>query len=198
MHYTSDYNSIFFFLVSVLALNKKVRILDFGGNVGLNYKLLKKQSVKTFYTILEKEKICEAGKSMHKNDKDIKFYSTFPHKNSSYDIVYLGSTLQYIDEWKLLLQKLSLQKPQYILIADIPTSTSNTFITSQKYYGQEISYIFFNLTELINFMKKNQYKLINTSIFSPSNPHHSFEKNIDFGSEKIFNDRHTLLFSKYL
>jgi putative methyltransferase (TIGR04325 family) len=144
-------------------LKEKVKILDFGGGLGIGYMVLQESLLNDIdrvdYTIVEGANVCSTGKSLFTLDK-IKYYSNFP-LSEKYDIVYASSVLQYIDDWKGVLSTMTNLDPEYILLSDIFAGESiQTYTTLQNYYESRIPHWFLNLGELLNHCSSLNYKLI--------------------------------------
>lgn len=156
------YQNLLPFLSSIVLSRGKIRILDFGGGLGITYAtLLKTLDFKEGvfeYHIVENERICSEGRKIFKTDKRIYFHNKLP-KISSVDIVHIGSALQYIKDWKELLRDLSAYKPRYFLFDDLHAGDITTFATLQNYYESKIPCWFFNLNELISEMRKHKFDL---------------------------------------
>jgi len=143
--------------------NKLVTILDFGGGIGLTYfSIIKKLATPHIlkYCVVDNKKVCETGKNIFKNNKNVSFHEKLPFNLPHLDIVHIGSTLQYIEDWESLLSKLADYKPKYILFTSLPVGNIPTYVTAQNYYGNKIPYRFFNITKFIGVLNKLNYKLL--------------------------------------
>ena len=95
---------------------------------------------------------------------NIQFHTELP-KLDRIDIVHAGSSLQYIEDWKVMLRKLSNYAPDYMLLEDLYAGDIPTYSTAQYYYGSLIPCWFFNINEIIEQMKSLEYKLQFKSTF---------------------------------
>lgn len=171
---SSDPESLLPFMVALLSANNDtISILDFGGGLGSTYMSIisaceRNQDIN--FHIVESNKICETGVNIFKDDHRINFYKypVFPQKIKKMDIVHLGSSLQYIEDWRQLLKGLSEYNPKYFLFEDLPAGAISTFATIQNYYESKIPHWFFNIEEFISMMESINYKLFFRSIFSGS------------------------------
>jgi putative methyltransferase (TIGR04325 family) len=68
--------------------------------------------------------------------------------------------MQYVEDWKGILQKFAEYNPSYILLADLPAGKIPTYATVQNHYEAKIPYWFFNVDEVIETMSIEDYKLI--------------------------------------
>ncbi len=150
-------------LVSANSSEGKVSILDFGGGAGSEYVSVTTGCVGEVvvdYHIVDSKNICQAGKKCFKDDRQIHFYDHLPGEIQSVDIVHLCSSLQYIEDWKGLLQDLARYNPQYVLLVDVPAGDIPTYATVQNYYESKISYWFFNVNDIISTMSLIHFKLL--------------------------------------
>lgn len=147
------------FLVPAI-FKRKVKILDFGGGIGITYAMVSRLVKNIFieYHIVDNERICKEGRIIFKSDSRVIFHSELPKLNGV-DIVHIGSSLQYIDDWVAQLKYISAYKPTYFIFDDLHAGNIPTYATLQNYYGSKIPCWFFNLNEVIETMKKLQYKL---------------------------------------
>jgi putative methyltransferase (TIGR04325 family) len=150
-------------LASVIQLYKKrLTVLDFGGGLGQGYLEVRRvlaNPTDIEYHIIENEKTCEEGRALFSEDPHVIFYSQLPKFLSTFDLVYLGSSLHYIDDWKATLSQLISYQPEHILIHDLPAGDFKTFATGQNYYESVIPCWFFNLDEVIQTLLGLGYKL---------------------------------------
>jgi putative methyltransferase (TIGR04325 family) len=150
--------------VVAMMLDKKesLNILDFGGGLGIGYMTLAESipeyATKINYSVVELAEICEQGILLHKDWGKINFLDQLPDSNK-YDLIHSASALQYVDDWKGLLKKITSYEPEYILLSDVFAGTISTFVTLQNYYDSKIKHWFFNLDELISFFSSIGYAL---------------------------------------
>lgn len=143
-----------------------VKILDFGGGLGVTFLSTVSGLVEKtldFY-IVENKRICELGNRIFKNDDRIHFYTSLPD-HIEVDIVHLGSSLHYVDEWRDLLGKLARFCPLYFLLTDLTAGEISTYVTVQNFYGSKIPCWFFNINDVIDQMNFLGFKLLFKSTF---------------------------------
>lgn len=145
-------------LISLLAQSQEeIRVLDYGGGIGIEYyRVLKNTSIdknRLEFQIVENYEICELGRSMV---PEINFTTFLPVGN--FDIIYLGSVLQYVEDWKGLLKELKDYKSEYILLSDVFAGNNQFFVSAQSYGNSKIPYQFLNLSEILNEM--SGYELV--------------------------------------
>ncbi|MGK7344879.1 MAG: methyltransferase, TIGR04325 family [Candidatus Nitrospinota bacterium M3_3B_026] len=141
----------------------RVTVLDFGGGMGRLYyetrvALPGKLGLK--FHVVEKEAVAKAGAEFFADEPDVKFHTVIPGDIGAVDIVHLGSSLHYIENWRGLLGELSSLGAPFFLIEDLPAGDIETFATLQRYYTSRIPVWFFNTAEVIGEMEKNGYRLV--------------------------------------
>lgn len=114
----------------------KVRILDFGGGLGSTFipvaaGMAEPQRLE--YHIVELEKICELGDRIFKHDKRITFHRSLPSQIRKVDIVHIASALQYVEDWKGLLEALALYQPESYMFTNLSAGSITTYATTQNY-----------------------------------------------------------------
>lgn len=141
----------------------KVRILDFGGGLGFTYLPVIHSltgSASVDYHIVENENICTLGAQVFGNNERIHFHSALTDDLRDMDIVHLGSSLHYVEQWQALIGKLSNLNPKYFLLTDLTAGDFPTYVTAQNYYGSKIPSWFFNITEVIDHMASRGFSLL--------------------------------------
>jgi len=149
-------------LVSLMGTQKKnINILDFGGGLGFTYIPVvhsQAEKIQLEYHIVEVESVCEKGAQLFDGDDQICFHTSIPPK-LEFDIIHLGSSLQYIREWQKLLKQLASYQPKYILLTDLMAGDIPTYATAQNYYGSKIASWFFNIDEVLTEMSSGGFDL---------------------------------------
>jgi putative methyltransferase (TIGR04325 family) len=152
-------------LASVICNSQgRVRILDFGGGMGVTYlqvisNLVKCGSVE--YHIIENASICEAGKRLFENDGRIYFHTRLPDNLTEVDIIFTRGAMQYIEDYKWLIDKLTDYNPVYFLYDALPAGNIPTYATAQRNVkGSVIPCWFLNLDEILDAMATRGYVLI--------------------------------------
>jgi putative methyltransferase (TIGR04325 family) len=167
----SNYRECLLPLVTALVYEEKraVRILDFGGGMGFSYQ----QTVDALsgdrgveYHIVEREGVCRAGRDLFRTrPRQPLFISDLDQVRGGYDIVHLGSVIQYVEDWASLLGRLGRLSDRYLLLVDVLAGDVPTFATAQCYYGQRIPAWFLNIGELLAALTEQGYELIFKSVY---------------------------------
>jgi putative methyltransferase (TIGR04325 family) len=143
-------------LAALNCRDNRVRIIDFGGGLGVFFPLVDgvlPAGVKLDFHVVDTAASCRQGRACHSEEQRIHFHDQMPDNLEDVQIIHLGSVLQYVDEWQDLLYRLARYKAPYILLSDAMVGNIPTFITVQDYYGQKIPFRFTNLDELTKFFQ---------------------------------------------
>ena len=154
----------------LLGCNKKnIKIVDYGsGDQEIFFQLLNSK-IKDVKIIIDSIEVPEITNVLKKNIKKlskniiINFYDKY-NFNKKYDFVHISDSLQYNLDWKNFLIKISLKKPQYIILNNLTAGKFKTYITEQRFYKDKLPYIFFNENEIkkiLNNYKAHQYLYLN-------------------------------------
>ena len=112
------------------------------------------------YRIVELDEVCKEG-TIFSDENDLPIiYSNSIQKNQKCDLVFCSSTLQYIKDWKSLVEDFARTDATKILLSDVFCGQfSNSFVTMQNYYESKIPHWFFSTSDLINEFEKYGYYL---------------------------------------
>ena len=146
---------------------QNINILDFGsGFQEVFFQLINLKS-KNKFTIdsVEKKNVCLQLKKINffkKKRVKINFYDEV-NFNKKYDYVHISDSLQYIVEWKQFLNKIKKKKPKFIILNNLTAGDFKTYFTEQNFYGDRLTYIFFNLDKVKKVLKN--YDIVHKSLF---------------------------------
>lgn len=158
------YSSTLLHAVAALTLAEKSRlkILDFGGGLGLTYASLLKAAgspEELEFHIVENPEVCAAGRREFTGDSRVSFHETLPELKGC-DIVHAQSSLQYIEDWKGLIGRLAAYGARRMILTDVPAGDFPTYASVQNYYGSRIPCWFFNAAEFIAALDGAGYRVI--------------------------------------
>ncbi len=109
--------------------------------------------------IVENPNVCAQGRELFKNDAKVEFLEHIPEEQ--FDLVHIGSALQYVSDYKELLKRLTDLKPRWILMTKLPAGGNVTFVTAQvNLPGKRFTNWLFNAKELVRMMESLGYTLI--------------------------------------
>ncbi len=142
----------------LLAQRDELSVLDFGGGMGLHYlevisKAPQAEGILNYHIVDGKQSISSCPKEMKPFQK-LHFHDDFHTVDEKIDIVHIGSTLQYIEDWKEILRQLNNKfNPSHFVFSDLLVGNIPTFVSHQIYYDKKIPHLFVNLTQFLYFME---------------------------------------------
>jgi len=135
-------------------------VLDVGGNLGqTGLDVMKRLPAATVaWTVLEREDLLTAAGAAVELPASIEFVADEHHLGSRrFDVVHLGSVLQYFDDWRLELERLieaRMRPGSWLVISDaMADSNIESFVTSQAYFESSLRMHFLDLGELLSHLK---------------------------------------------
>jgi putative methyltransferase (TIGR04325 family) len=149
------------FLPLLISVARLARVLDFGGATGFSYVAVKYGAMRNIdrYVIIEHPNVCAQGRALFKDDVKVEFLERIP--NEPFDLVHIGSALQYVNDYRGLLKHLTDLKPRWFFMTKLPAGENATFVTAQvNLPGKTLVCWLFNVGELVLIMEQLGYKLI--------------------------------------
>lgn len=128
-----------------------VRILEFGGSVGLSFGILVEPLADPSQVevhVVDNENICRAGRDVFAGEPRISFHTDVP-RGVAFDLVHCGSSIQYSADWAGQIETLVASGPDYLVFDDLPAGDIPSFVSLQNYYGKKIPHWFFDIREFI-------------------------------------------------
>ncbi|MBT3237421.1 MAG: methyltransferase, TIGR04325 family [Rhodospirillaceae bacterium] len=147
----------------LLGSHDKVRVLDFGGGPGNTIPGTLgglEESERVEVNIVEMSDVCDIGRDLYQGWDNVHFSSKLPDRDQEVELIHLGSSLQYIDDWAALIKDLRDYNPKYLLLSDVPAGNIPTFVTLQYFYGAQIKRWFWNLDELTAEIGAQGFELV--------------------------------------
>ena len=187
-----DRNIILPLIISILS-NKEIKILDVGGGNPPIYEFINGLTNKVIKSwIYERKEFVEKIKDVVPKNKEnnvIYFHELDQIKQENIDIVYFGSSLQYLPNYKNLIKKMILSfEPEYIIIADTVFNYSY-----EDYYVLQVNMKpsifpnqFISYDKFIKFMNEQNYQCV----FNFNNPSFHVHKSI---KKSDYNFKHIIL-----
>jgi putative methyltransferase (TIGR04325 family) len=159
-------------MVALLAQDQSLRVIDFGGAMGQSYlELIGKvphARERLEYTIVEVPAVVQNVPEAMRRFEKLVFLDDYRKAPDGADVVHLGSTLQYIDDWQGFLSAL-IQKfnPRTFILSDLLVGDIPSFVTIQRYYEHSIKVRFINIEEFLRFWTQTNYSLIYRAYYQP-------------------------------
>ena len=167
----SFYNHVRDMFALVLTLtqsNKKIlKVLDYGGGngVALHNLFNKIDTSKIIFYIydpfLDKNKLFKSSKIKCHYSSNLK---SFEHVN--FDLVYFGSSWQYLNNTLNIFDKINFNKKSFVLISHTPFSISNSFASKQVNH-KSLTQNVHSFSAVRKFFEKNDFKIIFKSLLHP-------------------------------
>ena len=160
-----QHHALLAMLVASLApLDGRVRVLDFGGGMGIGAANLRRsmETESVFeYLIVENDESCQRGRRLLLDFPWVKFMTEVPQDMGAVDVVVLSSVLQFVEKYDDLLERLARFAPPFWLFTFVPAGEVPTFASAQlNVPGSVLPVWFFNLRELITKIEALGYQLI--------------------------------------
>ena len=155
-------------LLTIIQDNKKkIKIFDYGaGNLNLFFYL--KRKFKDFDYFFYDQKKVNMIVNEYKLTNSLNNLHVEADSVDSLDLVYFGSSLQYISNYELQIKKF-FKKTKYFLISQSPFFEKPSGVTSivvkQVNMHPFINYLYLlNLNKFVDFMEKNNYFLVEKNL----------------------------------
>lgn len=139
-----------------------LRILDFGGGLGTGYlaaKAMLPPDTTLDYRIVETKALCAEGCRRLSDQPGVSFHDDLPEGFADVDLVFVGSALQYIEDWRGMLGRLVALRPRALLLADVLAGDIPTFVTTQSFHGARIPVWFWNLDAFVGVVESLGFQL---------------------------------------
>lgn len=160
-----------------------LKVLDVGGRFCITYidcLSSVEDSSKISWHIYETDRVVEMGDCLKKDDLDgygeeVFFFNYIP--KDRYDLVYFGSVLQFIENYRDIVKQILVRKPKDVLITDTPIYNGPTVVSAQVNMKNRILPVYiFGLSDLRKLFEVNGYTLIyKSATFCPFHNFDNFE-----------------------
>lgn len=141
---------------------RRLRILDFGGGIGVSYAALRSclvDQLRVEYHIVEGQKSCEKGEELFRGVQDVYFHPTIP--KGEFDLIYSCEALQYVEDFAGLLRQLADYRASHLFLASLPAGDVPRFASSQvNFVASSVRCWFFNLPEIVEILAEREYQLV--------------------------------------
>lgn len=180
-----------------------ISILDFGGGMGLQYldmiaKIPESENKIDYYVIDGKASIDNRPDEINQFKK-LYFLSDVNNVNKKIDIIHIGNTLQYIEDWKNLLLTLNNKfKPKYFVFSALLVGDIQTFVSHQIFYDKNIPVTMLNMNEFKNVLQELFFENIYQTYFQV--PILGYNELPNFALPENFRLKHSynMIFRKYI
>jgi putative methyltransferase (TIGR04325 family) len=155
------------FIVNHLSMNNinhTCNVLDFGGGTGFIYHVIKNGFMNpagVMWHVVDCDRLCYLGSEYKEQKDNIQFYdfNGFKSINCDIDILYINTSLQYINDYKEFFDS-TINTQKYIVLTRFLAGDNPTFITSQNVHGKITPCIILNKNEVVNYFAEKGFRLI--------------------------------------
>ena len=152
-------------LPAFVELIETSNIFDLGGGSGWTIELLSERALSRLnaYVFIEQSEFIEKLKLITSTSEKLEFRTLTDASTKtiqSNSLLYANSALQYLSSDDALSSLIFGNRPNWLLIDDLQTSTGNDFYSLQRYYGSYIPCRFFCLNKLGAYLSKLGYEQI--------------------------------------
>jgi putative methyltransferase (TIGR04325 family) len=160
-----QYHALFSLLVaSIQSPQKQVRVLDFGGGMGIAFANLLRTIVTSEgidYWIVDNDESCKRGQKLFEGFSSIRFTPSLPTEIDGLDILVLNSVLQFIGDYREFISTLAALRSANWLFTFLPAGDIPTFASAQKNVPSSVIPVwFFNQGELVEILNGHGYDLV--------------------------------------
>ena len=145
-----------------LRRSSSIRILDFGGGMGIAYLDLRRSlgpDVRIEHTVVELPRVADVGRTLFPRDSCVSFASELP--SGDFDVVNACGALQYLDDPFAGLRRLLGYRAPYVLVTKIPAGANPRYATAQlNLSGSVVPCWMFNLDELAAVVRQAGYVVL--------------------------------------
>lgn len=130
-------------------LRTRLSVLDYGGGLGHYYSLAKAlmPDLSLHYSCKDVPSMVELGRKLN---PDICWFTDDSCLDSTYDLVIISGSFQYIRHWQEFLRTIARTTGNYLLLTRIPiVNTAPSFVAVQQAYGTQMLTWQFNRAELM-------------------------------------------------
>jgi putative methyltransferase (TIGR04325 family) len=112
------------------------------------------------YVVIDVPRVCDEGARLFRGDTRISFHSS-PPEGITPDIVYVASSLQYVEDYTSMIGRLGAYRAPYFLYTKLQAGDVPTFASIQTNIGSsQIPYWFYNRSDILRIMRENAYGLL--------------------------------------
>lgn len=159
---------LLFVLAMAGGISRKINVLDFGGSLGSEYwrhrKIIDSEGIAVSWNVVEQKNYVQFGKQLDCNEVD--FYSSiddYSKKQSNTDVLVFSGVMQFLDDWRAILNEALSLTPHYLLIERQPVADKEIICVQhvgEQIYNASYATRIIAKNDLINFIKSLGYKII--------------------------------------
>jgi putative methyltransferase (TIGR04325 family) len=165
-------------LLVISAINsEEVKILDFGSGFANTFFYLKSNFKKHVnYMAVDLRQIVLTLNQIIRGHANFSACTFDRLPSENFDLVYFGSSLQYVEDYENVIIQICKLKAPLIFIADTPMGNTNTFVTVQvNMEKRRIPRWVFSKIEVIRLLESHGYTLVAESLVDWHQEIHNFD-----------------------
>jgi putative methyltransferase (TIGR04325 family) len=140
-----------------------VSVLDFGGGAGVDFIYLRNSlsdHIAFDYHVIEVPIMCERAGALYPEEPRIHFHTRLPDARA-FDVVYLSTSLQYVDDYEGLLGDLIRYDPHYLFFSSLNAGGFPTYASAQlNLEGLVLPYWFLNVQDVVSYCERCGFSLV--------------------------------------
>jgi len=144
-----------------------VSVLDVGGGLGVSFidLMFSLPRKPVSMTVMELPETASRGRELFRDYKGISFIDTFPGPAAKFDVIYFGSSLQYFEDYRGILEQAMNLNPGLVAVADTTMGEGPTFVAAQvNMANRVIPRMVFNLPEMVELFISKGFCLLHKSV----------------------------------
>jgi putative methyltransferase (TIGR04325 family) len=162
-----------------------VSVLDFGGGAGVDFLYLNNSlpvQIVIDYHVVELPLMCVRAPALYAHEPRIHFHPQLPAQSVSFDVVYLSTSIQYVEDYESLLYSLLQYQPQFLFLSCLNAGEFPTYASAQlNLEGVVIPYWFLNIQSLISYLEKRGFYLLFKGVSSKEYDQSNFPEEYRMG-----------------
>lgn len=147
-------------LTRAAAGRASVSVLDWGGSLGHGYLLGRAvlPGVRIEFHCKEVTRLAEIGRQLN---PDVQWYDDETCLDRTYDLVMLNGVLQYVRDWRGVIERVSTAAGSYLFFGLLPlVERGPGFVALQRYYGGMMLHQQFNRHDLLEAVEGTGQRLV--------------------------------------
>jgi putative methyltransferase (TIGR04325 family) len=153
-------------MLNFLSCNNQCTVFDFGGGTGYMYYRIFPYVMfpeKIEWNVVDSNDELFAIGEQHSNiaQMNINFFKQMPQSGEAkIDLLFINTSLQYIYDYKSVLNMLLKYKPKYVILTRLLAGDIETYITRQTVEGRTTPCMFINIQEILQVFSEHNYSVI--------------------------------------
>lgn len=125
-------------LANQITVDRECRVLDFAGGSAAIYHQIRgflSRADRVQWDVVDRPQMAELGREFLKPEHRVRFMEALPDADRPYEIVFVCTALQYVFEWREVVERLLAHRPRYLVLTRLLAGPGPTWITTQRLIG---------------------------------------------------------------